>query len=222
MLVRGDLSGCKLERGPLRVQGSGACSGGVDQLAVVAFEIQPDGEVVPGRACNVGNQCRGCVRGAVLLHERIEEATLAGIGRADEDHPKCRSPVLSLRQLRERLCDDVLACREATVKVSGGDELDVLFDKVQPGFQLSQDIDQFVTNSVQGPAQSARQLAKRGLKLIGRSGLDDAQDSLGLSQVQPASEEGPHRKLAWLGKSGAISADRPQQGIQQGRRAERV
>ena len=70
--------------------------------------------------------------------------------------------------------------------------------------------------------ESAGQLPQGDVQFVRIVGIDHAQHGFRLGQINSAGQKRPQRELPWPCQTGARGAERPQNGLQQGGRAERM
>jgi hypothetical protein len=124
------------------------------------------------------------------------------------------------------LCDQsretVFDVQQLTLQLRGGDELDVLVDEIQAGFELCQQVQQLAPHPMQRSGQAAGQLPEGDIKLGPAARVNDRQHGFGLRQIQTPGQEGSQREFSGPGQPSARGAHGPQRRVQHGRRTHRM
>ena len=90
----------------------------------------------------------------------------------------------------------VLRIFEPANQLASADEFDIVFDKVEAGFQIGQQIEQIVSEQLQWARQAAGELRQRRFELASIIGIDHSQHGFGLHQIDPTGQKCPQRKFA--------------------------
>src|SRR6516225_10069034 len=92
-------------------------------------------------------------------------------------------------------------------QLGGRNKLDIFFDKIEAGLELSEQVEQVSAQAMQRRGQSAGKLAEGRSQLIGHLSVDYSEHRFGLGQVEPAGKKRAERELARLCQSRAGSAN---------------
>ena len=84
-----------------------------------------------------------------------------------------------------------------------GHHRDIVFGKIDSGFEQGNQFDQFLLDRLQAPRERSLQLLRRDLGLIQSLRVDQIAHRLGLREIDAAVEKGAHGELAGLGQARA-------------------
>jgi hypothetical protein len=126
----------------------------------------------------------------IPLRQRIEQATLARVGRPEQDHPGQPSHRLSILKTPEHGIDLIDRLGQRVRNGSITDERNILFNKVEPRLQIRQQINQPLTKLSDLPTDSSTALIHGAPERIGILRLDQGKDTLRLGQVESTSQKG--------------------------------
>ena len=139
-----------------------------------------------------------------LAQQSVEEPALAGVGRADQNDARQSIGPIAAFELFRQFGEVSRRVAERGRELAARNRVDVGFvDEIETRFEMGQGVEPSIAHLVERRGQSAGELAQSRLELGGIGGLDDAQDGLGLGQVDPAGQERAQRELTRLGEAGA-------------------
>ena len=82
-----------------------------------------------------------------------------------------------------------------------GERVDVgLLGEIEVGFEMGDQVEQAVPQAGDRVRETAGKLLQGRVQLGGFLRIDDAQDGLGPSEIDPAGQECPEGELAWFGR----------------------
>ena len=155
-----------------------------------AVDVDMFAQQVAGGAGDVGDDRR------LAAGQRVEQAGLAGVRAAGDHHrhtvaQQCALPgrALHLGQVR---ADGFQLAQHVAI----GEEIDLLLGKVDGGLHIDAQLDQLLAQLVHAPREFTLQRAQGIARRLGRAGLDQVGDGLGLRQVQLVVKEGALAELA--------------------------
>ena len=164
----------------------------VHQFDGHAFDFDTPVQVVARRARLGTHQCLRA------LHERIEQAALAGIGTPHQDGAEdsiAHSTLLELlaqeHHVRQSLGQPLEQCFLP-------DKLDVLLGKIQPCLDVGKQVQKIIAQFLQRPSHAAGKLRESLPQFAAIPGLDHGQHRFGLGQLELAGQKCPHGELARL------------------------
>ncbi len=101
-------------------------------------------------------------------------------------------------------------------------ELDRLIGEIETGFEIGQQVDEIPPQHDNLRRKPSRQLVEGRLQLAVVTGVDYAQNRLGLGQVDPPGEKGAQSEFAGLGRAYLAREKLRQNGFENRRRRNRV
>jgi len=141
----------------------------------------------------------------LLAGQRVEQARLADVRRADQDHVQPVAQHRALARAGEHVVELAADRRQAAARVGRLQEVDLLLGEVQRRLDQRAQLEQRLDQGVDAPRELAGQRAVgRPCRRLG-AGVDQVGDCLGLGEVEAVVEEGAAGEFA---RRGHAQADR--------------
>jgi hypothetical protein len=176
-------------------------AGGIDQRQREAADVCTLGQQIPRGSGNGGHNR------AIGVQQRVEQARLADVRRADNRHLRAFANQAPAGRLRKQAVDSSVEAREHVARLLRRDEVIALVGKIKRRFEFRDHVEQLTFNLADRARQGAFQLIERGARLQRRDRVDEIGHCFCLNQIDLVVEKSAQCELARLCEPGA-GADR--------------
>ena len=166
----------------------------IDQRQRETADVGLLGQQIARRAGNRGDDR------AIRVEQRVEQARLADIRRADDRHRRALANKPAARGLRQQRIDARDDARRSRARFLRRDEVIALVRKIQRRLELRDDVEQLLLNRGNRRRQRAFELIEGGARLQRRHGLDQIGDRLRLDEIELLMKPGEFTLRAFLNR----------------------